>query len=407
MAHYGFVSPDHRNVLVVEMGAAGGFQRCRLVPIDGSSAGRQVGPDGACTSAGWSPDGGSMFFTASVKGASHLWRQRLADGELEQITSGPAEESGVAISPDGGSIFTSVGSIESGVWMHTATGDHVVQSEGYASRVSFSRDGRFLFYLLKRSSDAPDHELWATDLAAGHSEPVVQGFPIARYDVSSDGKLVVFETQPSHGASQLWVTSRERTFGPRMLASSGENNPYFGAGSTIVFRMSEGGKNYLFKMNSDGSERAKVVAGPIIGLKGVSPDGRWAVAILAVNEVLSTAVFAVPLQGGAARRICPANCLVKWSPDGGRFYVKPLLQGTTSGMAVAVPVTRGASIPDLPTTGIRSADDASLLPGSMVIDVSPIDPNPNDTTIAPGPDPETFAYTRTVSHRNLFRIQLP
>lgn len=408
MAHYGFMSPDHRNVLVVEMGGTGGWERCRLVPFDGSSPGRQVGPDGPCRSAAWSPDGAWMYFTANVKGASHLWRQRVVDGDLEQITSGPAEDNGVAVSPDGRSLLTSVGITESGVWMHAAAGDHLVQSEGYASRVSFSRDGRFLYYLLVRSSDEPNRELWVTDLAAGHSEPVVQGFPITGYDVSSDGKLVVFATQPSQGASQLWVASRERTSGPRMLASSGENNPAFGVGSTVVFRMSEGGKNYLFKMNDDGSERAKVIASPILGLKGVSPDGRWAVAILAVDEVPSTAVFAVPLQGGVMRRICPAECMAKWSPDGGRFYVEPILQGAAeSGMAVAVPVPAGASIPDLPATGIRSADDASLLPGSMVVNVSRFDPSHDGSAIAPGPEPGSFAYTRTVSHRNLFRIQLP
>ena len=408
MAQYGFVSPDRSKVLVVEMGATGAWRRCRLVPFDGSSQGRQVGPDGPCTSAAWSPDGAWMYFTANVKGAGHLWRQRVADGDLEQITSGPAEDNGVAVSPDGRSLLTSVGITESGVWMHAATGDHLVQSQGYASRVSFSRDGRFLYYLLKRSSGESNRELWVTDLAAGHSEPVVQGFPITGYDVSSDGKLVVFTTQPSNGASQLWVASRERIFGPRMLASSGESNPYFGVGRTVVFRMSEEGKNYLFEMNTDGSERRKVVASPIIGLKGVSPDGRWAVAMMPVDEVLSTAVFAVPLQGGAARRICPAECMVKWSPDGGRLYVQPFLQGgTESGLAVAVPVRRGASIPDLPATGIRSADDASLLPGSVVFDVSRIDPSHDGASIAPGPEPGSFAYTRTVSHRNLFRIQLP
>ena len=58
MAHYSYASPDRQSVLVVEMIGAHAFtERCRLIPFDGSSAGRQVGPQGTCTSAAWSPDG--------------------------------------------------------------------------------------------------------------------------------------------------------------------------------------------------------------------------------------------------------------------------------------------------------------------------------------------------------------
>jgi hypothetical protein len=52
MAHYAYASPDRKSVLVVEMDQTHAFhQPCRLVPFDGSSAGKQVGPRGTCTSA--------------------------------------------------------------------------------------------------------------------------------------------------------------------------------------------------------------------------------------------------------------------------------------------------------------------------------------------------------------------
>ena len=97
MAHYSYLSPDRQSVLVVEMTGAHAFtQPCRLVPFDGSSAGRQVGPQGTCLSAAWSPDGRWMYFAAVVGGTSHLWRQRFPDGAPEQITFGPLEEEGIA-----------------------------------------------------------------------------------------------------------------------------------------------------------------------------------------------------------------------------------------------------------------------------------------------------------------------
>ena len=148
MAHYSYLSPDRRSVLVVEMTGAHAFtQPCRLVPFDGSSAGRQVGPQGTCLSAAWSPDGRWMYFAAVVGGASHLWRQRFPDGAPEQITFGPFEEEGIAVAPDGRSLVTSIGMRRSAVWIHDAAGERAIVSEGYASAPRLSRDGTRVFYL--------------------------------------------------------------------------------------------------------------------------------------------------------------------------------------------------------------------------------------------------------------------
>ena len=77
MAHRSYLSPDRRQVLVVEMGF-NGWLPCRLVPYDGSSAGKPVGPAPAqCTDASWSPDGKWMYFSADTGSGVHIWRQRL------------------------------------------------------------------------------------------------------------------------------------------------------------------------------------------------------------------------------------------------------------------------------------------------------------------------------------------
>jgi hypothetical protein len=99
-----------------------------------------------------------------------------------------------------------------------------------------------------------------TDIASGKSEPVVQGFSITSYDVSYDGQEAVFATQPSGRPSQLWLASCARAFAPRMLASSGEDRPFFGPHNDVTFRMSEGQSNYLFRMKRDCSGRTKVSA---------------------------------------------------------------------------------------------------------------------------------------------------
>ena len=61
MAHRSYLSPDRKQVLLVEM--LGGWLPCRLTPFDGSSPGKPVGPAPAqCTDAAWSPDGKWMYF---------------------------------------------------------------------------------------------------------------------------------------------------------------------------------------------------------------------------------------------------------------------------------------------------------------------------------------------------------
>src|SRR5206468_3967776 len=131
------------------------------IPLDGSSAGKQVGPQGACLSAAWSPDGKWMYFGVEIEGNHHLWRQRFPNGSPEQITFDPTHEEGLAVAPDGRSLITSIGIQNSALWIHDQRGDRQISSEGFvvsipgwASSVTFSADGKRLFYLMRRQSPA-------------------------------------------------------------------------------------------------------------------------------------------------------------------------------------------------------------------------------------------------------------
>src|SRR4051794_8633381 len=134
MVHLSYASPDRKSVLVVEMDPV--WRPCRVVPMDGSSAGRQVGPQGKCTAAAWSPDGKWMYLGVEVDGGRHLWRQRFPRGEPEQITWGPTEEEGVTATPDGRSLITSFGMRQSAVWIRDGRGERAISSEGYVPDIN-------------------------------------------------------------------------------------------------------------------------------------------------------------------------------------------------------------------------------------------------------------------------------
>jgi hypothetical protein len=344
-----------------------------------------------------------MYFTSVVGGASHVWRQRFPSGEPEQLTSGPAQERGIAVSPDGRSIVTSLGIQESGVWLHSTDGERLISPDGYASELSFSSDGRFLFYTLRHAVTDSFRELWMTDLTSGTSEPLVQGFFITSYDLSADGASIVFATTSS-GPPGIWLASRNRETAPRRLTSSGEDSPVFGSGGEVVFRQSDGHSNRLFVMTADGTSRRPVLPDPITELRGMSADRKWVLVGIPVNQPENLAEFAVPIAGGAPRRVCPAICGVSWSPDGARMYMKPL--GVTD-TAVVMPVPTGESFPALPPSGVGSIADALTVPGSEVVHLNRYASGVWGPAFAFGVTTDTFAYTRTVSHRNLFRVDLP
>jgi serine/threonine protein kinase len=393
MAHYSYLSPDRQSVLVVEMTGVHAFtDRCRLVPFDGSSSGRLVGPQGTCLAAAWAPDGQWMYFSAVVGGSAHIWRQRFPDGAPEQITFGPTEEEGIALAADGRSFVTSVGTRRSAIWIHDAAGERAILSEGYALAPRLSRDGTRVFYLLvrdwwlsARGRVAASAELRSLDPKSGRSETVLSSVSVSDYEISRDEKEVAFTTTDGNGTSRIWLAALDRRTPPRQVAQGGDQVSY-GPEEDLVFR-SVAEKNALIRIKKDGSGRSRVMANTVFNKFGLSPDGKWVIAQLA------SGTFAVPVDGGAPTRICPRACPSTWSSDGRWLYVgAPVATGRT----YAIPVPSGRSLPDLPADGIDPTAEVGV-PGARIIE---------NGFISPGADPSTYVFTKTDLQRNLFRIPL-
>jgi eukaryotic-like serine/threonine-protein kinase len=402
MAHNSWASPDRKSALVAEMNEVGGWTPCRLISLDGRFNAVLVGPLGPCRSAGWSPDGAWMYFTASVDAHSHLWRQRFPKGKPEQITSGPVEAEGVAVEPDGRSIITSMGAQESAIWIHDENGERSLSSEGEivadVSPPSFSADDRILYYLLRHGSNGLGPELWRMTIASGKSEAVFPGVSMLAYDVSPDGKQVVYCAARRGGMNELWLASIDRSAAPRRIAASGETRPHFGPRGQILFQATEGDFNYLEQMNPDGSGRSKVVPYPVSTIRDVSPGRRWVMAIIPAPEGPRILPVAIPVDGGPARVICADFCLPKWSSSG-EFLVIPLEapSRTSPGKSLAIPVGPGETLPELPAGGL-DLSRGNILTGARSIARG---------ELVPGKDPGHFAYVNTTAHRNLYRISLP
>jgi YD repeat-containing protein len=241
MAHRSYPSPDGKWALVVEMETAP-WVPCRLVPMDGSTRGRQVGPAGAgCTFAAWSPDGKWMYMSSSAGGLFHIWRQRVPSGEPEQITSGPTEEEGIAMMPDGGSFITSVGLRQRSVWVHDPSGERQISLEGYAYQPKFTPDGNRLCYRILKGADpsSDPSELWVADLDSGRTEPLLPGIAVIgnhlAYDISPDGSHVVVASRDREGKSRLWVAPLDRRSPPRQIPDVEGAQPVFAGDDEVFF----------------------------------------------------------------------------------------------------------------------------------------------------------------------------
>jgi DNA-binding winged helix-turn-helix (wHTH) protein/Tol biopolymer transport system component len=402
MAHYSSASPDHKSALVVEMDEKGGWAPCRLISLDGRFGARPIGPQGPCTSAGWSPDGSEMYFTASVDGTSRLWRQLFPDGRPEPITSGPIEAEGVAVEQNG-SIITSMGVHQSAMWIHDGSGERSLSSEGEIVKTpsppSFGADDSVLYYLLRHGADGSGPELWRMTVESGKSEAVFPGIPMAAFDVSPDGREVVYSAAAGSETGQLWLASLDRSHPARRIGDSSQTRPHFGPRGQILFQAREGNFNYLEQMKPDGSGRSKIVPYPIVTLQGVSPGRRWVMAVVPILEGVGGGPTAIPVDGGTPRAICANYCIPAWSSTG-RFLFIPVEEPslTGPGRSLAIPVGPGEVLPELPPGGVSPATPSSVVRGAEWIARG---------ELVPGKDPAHFAYVNTTVHRNLYRISLP
>lgn len=395
MAHRSYLSPDGKSVLLAEMDQDHFFLPCRLVPSDGSSQGRQVGPlGGACTSAAWSHDGKWMYFTSNPGGVNHIWRQQFPDGQAEQVTSGPTEEEGIAMAPDGRSLVTAVALQNTSLWIHDAKGERQISLEGNATNPKFTPDGKKLCYLIVR--EFPNQFAWKNpgelriaDLESARSEPVVGGFPVLDYDISADGRQVVMWTSDREGKSRLWLATLDHGSPPVEIPNVEGAQPRFGPDGDILFRHGE----VVYRVQPDGTRLRKAFPEPVFVLWGVSPDGKWIVAWAPLPDSGPPAMQAFPLHGGSPVQIGGGFTFLTWSRDGRSV----LLAGS-----YLVPLPAGESLPQIPKGGFHSGEEIARLPGARRINAKGVVPGPSSDVYAA----DVYAFYRGAIQRNLYRIPL-
>ena len=406
MAHRSYLSPDHMRVLLVEMDRSA-WLPCRLMPFDGSSPGKPVGPVPAqCTDAAWSPDGKWMYFSANTGTGYHIWRQRFPDGAPEQITFGTTQEEGLEFAPDGRSFVTSIGVSQNTVWFHDSRGDRQITSEGDGLLPSVSHDGQKLYYLLRTRGERhfARGELWVADLESGERQRLLPDFVMQHYAISADGQRVLFVVSDDTGRSPVWLAALNGRSAPWQVTTYDGRKAHFGAAGDVFFTAEEKGAWFVYRVKEDGTELGKVM--PIrtgLSLHSISPDGKWLVVQPSSTDIMARSAMVYAVNGGSPRLLC-VPCTdsnevertgppgVSWSPDGKFLYLK--IQESI----YAIPLPPGQMLPPVPVSGFRSKEEVAALPGARLI--------PQEG-VFPGPDPSIYAFTKAATHRNIYRVSVP
>jgi serine/threonine protein kinase len=402
MAHRSYLSPDGHWVLLAEMDN-GEWLPCRTVPFSGESAGHTVGLPGApCTAAAWSPDGKSIYLSLHGKDNFHIWRQGFPSGQLEQITSGPAEEEGIALAPDGRSLITSIGSRQRTVSLHQANEDHRISLEGYAYRPTLSPDGKKLYYRVLKGGTSPAlgaSELWVSDTTSGRNDPLLPGIAVTSYDLSPDGQQVVFSANDAGGSSRVWIASTDRSDVPRQIPNAEGDMPFFLRSGEVAFHEIEKGDNFAVRIRVDGTGKQKLLPSGVTELHGASPDGRFVIAWN--HNKGGAATKALPTAEGTPIPILEGSCFLRWQRDRKLLYlsvVTGMQAAGAYGRTFVIPVSPQKLFPPIPPGGFHSEWEIAKLPGVRVIEAA---------DVFPGPTPGTYAFSRQTVQRNLYRVLLP
>jgi len=208
---------------------------------------------------------------------------------------------------------------------------------------------------------------------------------------------VAFVKRDEKGISHLWIASTDHRTSPQQLASvENEDEPMFLPNGNLIYRASEGGKNYIYTRQQDGSGRKKVLDEVILDLGAVSPDGRWIMVFQKDNQDKDRPyrMLAYP-NGGGRPAVVGASYFAWWSIDG-KYLV--LQYGPAPGFSQTylLPVIGERGLPALPPEGLGDPKDLKKLGKAIAL------PRGVDSVLGP----ERYSYTVRNIRRNIYRIPI-
>jgi serine/threonine protein kinase/Tol biopolymer transport system component len=286
----------------------------------------------------WLGDGSGVLMAAADFSSfqAQLWKLTYPRGELQRITNDLTEYKELGVTADSNTLVTVRQELPSSVWVAPAeqptVGKQVASSSAGGEGVdglAWTPDGRIVYSSM--ASGKPD--LWLIQADGSHARPLNAGLGLKILpSACPDGHTVVFTSYAAAGIN-IWRVDTDGGNLRQLTRGGFDTRPSCSPDSrSVVFESGRSGHWRLWKVPIDGGDPAQLTDYPSMK-PAISPDGKWIACFYVEKSPSETPdnpsskfkIAIIPFNGGKPSKIVDFEGITapesfaapfNWTPDG-------------------------------------------------------------------------------------------
>ncbi len=319
-------SPDGKTIAVLDGGYTNGFhmQVTAVNVSDGKEQPISQRQWFSILQVQWLKDGSGLILNAQDESVSpvQIWHLAYPRGEATKITNDSSDYYGVSMSSDDAKLVTVQSNRLKTVWISPATdlnqAAEIMSGVGLTYGIAWTPDGRLIYSTMASGK----LDLWSLDAHGSHRTQLTANAG-ANYHpaVSADGRYIFFASSRT-GSFNIWRMDIDGS-NPKQLTYGGSDfYPYPAPdGQWLVYQSggAQSAKPTLWRVSADGSSPAQLTnyntSVPII-----SPDGKTIICRYVEDNTKTNKIAVLPATGGAPTKLLDIPIVgwqrIRWTPDG-------------------------------------------------------------------------------------------
>ncbi|HEX8710177.1 MAG TPA: protein kinase [Pyrinomonadaceae bacterium] len=278
------------------------------------------------SSISWLPDGSGMVAVArdraSIAGSPmQIWQLSYPNGEARRITNDWNYYTGVSLSADSRTLVAGMETHTSNIWVAPGAetkGARPVTSNSFAGLegLAWTPDGRIVYTSMERDN----RDLWMMNAdGSGQKQLSFETSADLSPCVSPDGRYIIFQSNRGVGWG-IWRVNADGGSPVELVKNIGESAwPQCSPDSrSVVYAANADGKESLWRVPIEGGAPVQVQERQTFG-HALSPDGKFIAYYHREPEVAARLqIEVIPAEGGAPVKTLDAPTdggLLRWSPD--------------------------------------------------------------------------------------------